>query len=251
MDRIAFLDRLTNSFSEGEIRNICVDLQIDYESLPDIGKSNKSRELFLYLERRNRLEELYEICDKLRPDIDWDCSESRDTQDRGNEKVKILFLAANPKDTSRLDLSSEVREIDESLRLSKFGNQFILEQSWAVRVKDLQDCLLRYQPTIVHFSGHGSSKGEIILQDNFDQYFPISSTSLSRLFSVLRDNIKCVVLNACYSEIQANAIAEHIECVVGMSKSIGDQAAISFAAAFYRALAYGRDPGGATKKSKT
>lgn len=144
MDRMAFLDKLISSFSEGEIRNICVDLQIDYESLPDIGKSNKSRELFLYLERRNRLEELYKICNKLRPDVNWNSPESQDTQDNGSGKIKILFLAANPKDTSRLDLSAEVREIDQSLRLSKFGSQFILEQSWAVQVRDLQDCLLRY-----------------------------------------------------------------------------------------------------------
>jgi hypothetical protein len=49
------------------------------------------------------------------------------------------------------------------------------------------------------------------------------------------------VLNVCYSENQAQAIAEHIDCVVGMSEAIGDEAAISFAAAFYRALGYGRD----------
>jgi hypothetical protein len=58
---------------------------------------------------------------------------------------------------------------------------------------------------------------------------------------VLKDNIKCVVLNACYSEGQAQAIAEHIDCVVGMSSTIGDRAAISFAAAFYQALGYGKD----------
>ena len=43
------------------------------------------------------------------------------------------------------------------------------------------------------------------------------------------------------SEEQAQAIAQHIDCVVGMSTVIGDQAAISFAAAFYQALGYGRD----------
>jgi hypothetical protein len=50
-----------------------------------------------------------------------------------------------------------------------------------------------------------------------------------------------VVLNACYSEGQAQAIAEHTDCVVGMSDAIGDQAAIRFAASFYQALGYGRD----------
>jgi hypothetical protein len=49
-----------------------------------------------------------------------------------------------------------------------------------------------------------------------------------------------VVLNACFSEAQAEAIAKHIDCVVGMSKTIKDRSAISFAASFYQALAYGR-----------
>ena len=58
---------------------------------------------------------------------------------------------------------------------------------------------------------------------------------------MLRDNIRCVVLNACYSEQQAQAIAEHIDCVVGMTNAVGDDAAIQFATAFYRALGFGRD----------
>ena len=56
---------------------------------------------------------------------------------------------------------------------------------------------------------------------------------------MLRDNIRCVVLNACYSEAQAQAIAEAIDCVVGMTSAVGDDAAIEFATAFYRALGYG------------
>jgi hypothetical protein len=58
---------------------------------------------------------------------------------------------------------------------------------------------------------------------------------------VLKDNIRCVVLNACYSKKQAQAIAKHIDCVIGMSKAIGDEAAINFAVAFYQALGYGKN----------
>ena len=53
--------------------------------------------------------------------------------------------------------------------------------------------------------------------------------------------MKCVVLNACYSEAQANAISQHIDYVVGMKKAIGDEAAIKFAVGFYDALGAGRD----------
>jgi len=60
------------------------------------------------------------------------------------------------------------------------------------------------------------------------------------LFTSVNINIRLVVLNACYSEVQAKAIAEVVDCVVGMKKEIGDEAAIIFAEYFYSALGYGR-----------
>lgn len=158
-----------------------------------------------------------------------------------NRPIKILFLAANPKDTEPLRLGEEVREIDTALLKAKFRDKFEIEQQHAVRVSDLQEHLLRYQPDIVHFSGHGSQAREIILEDNTGESKPVSARALSNLFALLKDNIRCVVLNACYSAGQAQAIAEHIDCVVGMSKAIGDASAIRFAAAFYQALGFGRD----------
>jgi hypothetical protein len=155
--------------------------------------------------------------------------------------IKILFLAANPSDTSQLRLDEEIRSIDQALRQAEFRDRFDVKQQWAVRVVDLQGHLLRHKPDVVHFSGHGTAASEIILEDHQGKSQPVSSRALSQLFSVLKDNIRCVVLNACYSEQQAQAIAAHIDCVIGMSKAIGDSAAVSFAEAFYQALGYGRN----------
>jgi hypothetical protein len=155
--------------------------------------------------------------------------------------IKILFLAANPSDTTRLRLDEESRSIKQALHQTEFRDRFEVEQHWAVRVTDVQGLLLCHEPDIVHFSGHGSKIGEIVLEDNFGKSRPVSVRALSKLFTILKDNIRCVVLNACYSERQARAIAKHIDCVIGMSDSIGDLAAIGFATAFYQALGYGRD----------
>jgi hypothetical protein len=154
--------------------------------------------------------------------------------------TKILFLAANPLDTDPLRLDTEVRAIDISLRQADFRGLFELRSQWAVRMGDLQDLLLRHQPDIVHFSGHGSAASEIVLQDAEGHGVVVPQGALSDLFAHLRDGIRCVVLNACYSADQAEAIAEHVDCVVGMADAITDTASIEFAAAFYRALGYGR-----------
>lgn len=137
-------------------------------------------------------------------------------------------------------LGEEVREIRERLRLAERRDDFVVEQEWAVRVTDLQAHLLRHQPHIVHFSGHGSKAGQIILEDHAGQIKPIAQDALKSLFATLKDNIRCVVLNACYSEAQAEGIAESIACVVGMGRAINDNSAIAFAASFYQGLGYGR-----------
>ncbi len=89
---------------------------------------------------------------------------------------------------------------------------------------------------IVHFSGHGSNAHEIILQDSSGHSHAVPKAALEKLFKVLKDNIRCVVLNACYSEGQAQGIGEYIDCIVGMSKEIGDESAISFAESFYQGI---------------
>ena len=59
---------------------------------------------------------------------------------------KILILAANPKNTTRLRLDQEVRDIDEGLGRAKHRDQFDLEQRWAVRSRDIQRALLDTEP---------------------------------------------------------------------------------------------------------
>ncbi len=102
--------------------------------------------------------------------------------------------------------------------------------------------LNRYRPQVLHFSGHGNEE-EIVFTNDLGQAQPVSKEALTGLFKTLKDDIRVVVLNACFSQAQAEAITQHIDCAIGMSREIGDEAAIIFAAAFYSALGYGRPIG--------
>jgi hypothetical protein len=157
------------------------------------------------------------------------------------ELVNILFLSANPIDTSRLRLDEEVRAIGIALRQSIFRDKFHLRTHWAVRAADLQRYLLGYSPNIVHLSAHGSRSGDIVLEDDRGQGQLVSVYALSQIFSVLSDKVQCVILDACYSEEAAQAIAENIECVIGISRAASDLAATSFVSAFYKAIGNGKD----------
>ncbi len=69
----------------------------------------------------------------------------------------------------------------------------------------------------------------------------VDGAALAGLFALFAEDIRCVVLNGCYSEVQARAIAQHIPYVIGMNNAIGDKAAIAFAVGFYDALEAGRE----------
>ncbi|MDZ7960449.1 MAG: AAA-like domain-containing protein [Aulosira sp. DedQUE10] len=153
---------------------------------------------------------------------------------------KILVLSANPQNTAKLRLDEQVREIQAGLERARIREQFEMITKWAVRPEDLRRALLDYQPEIVHFSGHGEGDKGLVLEDNNGQLQLVSTESLGRLFRLFQDKVECVLLNACYSEAQAEAIYQHINYVVGMNQAIGDRAAIKFAVGFYDALGAGR-----------
>lgn len=137
-------------------------------------------------------------------------------------------------------MDKEIREISEKIRASQYRDTLQLESGWAVRPDDLLQLLNEHKPHVVHFSGHGSQGGEIVLADDKGLSKSVSTHALKALFTTLKDNVQVIILNACYSLLQAEAITEVIDCVVGMNDAIGDEAAIKFAASFYRAIGFGR-----------
>src|SRR4051812_447856 len=82
------------------------------------------------------------------------------------DKVKVLFFAANPEGTGQLALGEEAREVDAKIRAAKHRDSLELVTRWAVQTNDLLQSLNQEEPAVVHFSGHGSKAEQIILQDN-------------------------------------------------------------------------------------
>ncbi len=152
---------------------------------------------------------------------------------------KILVLSANPKGTKPLRLGEEIREIKDGLRRARERERFLIESAEAVRYRDIRQAILYYEPHIIHFSGHGLEEG-LVFEDEIGREKLVEPQALAGLFELFANQVECVLLNACYSEHQAKAIAQHIDYVVGMSQAIGDKAAIEFAVGFYDALLAGR-----------
>jgi hypothetical protein len=152
--------------------------------------------------------------------------------------TKILILAANPRQDLRL--ASEIRDIREIIRSSPNREQFQLEQREALRPQDLQRALLEVEPRIVHFCGHGSGNQGLVLENNAGEQQLVTTVAISNLFKQFQNQVECVLLNACYSQTQAQSIVQHINYVIGMGRDILDDAAIAFTKGFYEALSHGR-----------
>jgi len=165
-------------------------------------------------------------------------------------RIRILFVAANPRETSRLELDEEIREISHKIKQSKYRDSLELISLWAARTDDLLQGMNEYKPNIVHFSGHGTRNGEIILVDYDKKLKFVRSEALKALFEAIRGNVRVVVLNACYTHHQALAISQVVDCVIGMPNSIRDTLAIAFAASFYRALGFGHSVQNAFKQGR-
>jgi CHAT domain-containing protein len=151
----------------------------------------------------------------------------------------ILFLAANPVNTEHLRLDEELREIDSGLQRAKYRDNFVLQQRLALRTDDLRRAMLDFEPEIVHFSGHGAGSDGLVLEDSSGHPQLMSTEAIQGLFRLF-PKVECVVLNACYSAVQAKAIAEQVRYVIGMHRAVGDAAAIKFSIGFYEALGAGK-----------
>lgn len=159
----------------------------------------------------------------------------------------VLFLAANPLQLPALQLGEECRAIEHKIRAAKFRDQIHFRSRWAARPDDLLQALNEDAPSILHFSGHGVGDEGIFFQGE-DGAVSVSAEGLSQVIRAAGASVTLVVLNACYSHVQAQPLVADVPCVIGMPSTIGDEGAIIYAASFYRALAFGNSVGNAHRQ---
>lgn len=157
-----------------------------------------------------------------------------------SQNLKILLVAANPLDTDRLALDEEVREIRTNLRAADHRDRFSFATRLAGRPNDLRQGLLEERPTVLHFCGHGSGSRGLVFHGPSGDVRAVSAEAFRSLVGLFTSHLRIVVLNACYSEVQARAVAEVVDFVVGMNNSVGDDEARTFSGGFYSGLAFGR-----------
>ncbi len=158
----------------------------------------------------------------------------------------ILMLTANPAGTTKLSLDKEHSRIAEKLQNHPLYFPLIVKR--AVDKVVFREEIIAEKPGFLHFSGHGTipdvgtpyaeaSKGGLVVQnEDHNGFEQINTAALSVLFEYFKEEaipIKAVILNACFSEEQAKAIAGFVPYVIGTTQNIKDSHAIAFSTGFY------------------
>ncbi|PKV82735.1 CHAT domain-containing protein [Streptomyces sp. TLI_146] len=161
------------------------------------------------------------------------------------EVLRVLYVTASSRGDLRVD--EEIREVKAAVRAAVHRDGLHIEHLPAATLTDLLNGLSRERPHVVSFSGHASRD---LLEfdtgsDVHNSGHRIPAGVFAQAVGAVDTPPRLVVLNACKSQAQLDELVRVVPIAVGMTGSIGDPAAIAFAARFYAALADGQSVRGA------
>lgn len=117
-----------------------------------------------------------------------------------------------------------------------------IEHLPAATLGDLLDGLTRVAPHVVSFSGH-ADEGFLEFETGADRRgsgHRLAAKVFAQAMGAVDVPPRLVVLNACKSQAHLQELVKAVPLAVGMAGSIGDPAALAFAARFYASLTDGQ-----------
>jgi hypothetical protein len=154
--------------------------------------------------------------------------------------LDVLYLTANPHGDLRV--GAEVNRVQQEVRGSKLRDNIDIHYRPAADLDSVTQGLNDLAPAIVHFSGHGNESG--VGTDDARAARPagklVSFELLAKAVAATDKPPQVIVLNSCKSAGAKKSFFPPAKAIVAMGDSIGDLAAIAFAAKFYAAIAAGQ-----------
>lgn len=156
------------------------------------------------------------------------------------EQLRILYATANAMGDLRVD--EEIRRVKAVVKASTHRDQVLIETLPAATAGDLLDGLTSFRPHVVHFSGH-SNQSVLVFDDGSDARGSgktVTAKAFKAAVEAPDEPPRLVVLNSCKSGAQLASLLGKVAIAIGMTDSIGDPDALTFATRFYRSLAEGQ-----------
>jgi len=156
------------------------------------------------------------------------------------EKLRVLLLGASS--MGDLRVAREQARIRKVVELAHHRDLVELDARAAATTEDLLDGMIRFRPHVVHFSGH-SNTDLLVFEKDVDAPHKGAITTaraFARAVTAADEPPLLVLLNSCHSAAQIDKLVDVIPFAIGMSDTIGDEDAITYAAQFYAAVANGQ-----------
>lgn len=181
-------------------------------------------------------------------------------------QLKLFVVTSNPREDSKLQLDKEIEYIRRVTR--RLGDDIYVNHHRQIYDDEFQELLMIHTPHILHFAGHGGTvkefedeRGLKVVKVEWNDgsltpplsgvyfetrppnvkyriYPPEALLGIFKSFRDIGENIKVVLLNACWAAGQADILVKSglVDIAIAMSAPIGDDAAIYFATGFYQSL---------------
>ena len=192
--------------------------------------------------------------DRMKPVIRWLDVDQPPPSLAVEPPLRLLMAIAAPTNRPELAIGEEIAHLDASLEA--LVDQGVVEtvRLGHTSLETLDDALLRHQPHVLHFIGHGDfvgDEGSIMLETDPapGKEDPITGSRLGVLLRNHLGSLRFVFLNSClggavsardpFGGVAQSLIRRGVPAVVAMQFPIPDRAATDLARHFYRYLATG------------
>ena len=152
------------------------------------------------------------------------------------ETTIILMMSTNPDPEDPLSIDKEHTRIAKVRNASKHQLQIAIEAVPDVDLPEFAKSLRLHKPAVVHLSGHSGDDGSLVIRDADGQAVEMTPEGIARMLAVSSATTRLVVLSACYSAALADLLVADIDCVIGMTADVDDDAAVLFSELLYGAL---------------
>jgi hypothetical protein len=154
------------------------------------------------------------------------------------KKIKILFIASNPKGSPTFELEKEFLEIRKVFKDKR--EHFEVVENFNTRYEAFFDIVQKEKPDILHIAAPSNDR-YLVFHRHDESIRTVPYEFLASPFSLFKDYVKCVFMNTWCAPTFLKQISEQLGVSLGSKNLIGDTDSILFSAGFYSAIAQGLD----------
>lgn len=135
------------------------------------------------------------------------------------EKRKVVFIAANPKNLPDTEWVKEYKVIEKVFNDNSLDSKFELKPIFNTTPNELLKYVQGKRIWFIHFSGHGSNTGKIVLQDESGKSFIVTERYFLDLIGRVQ-GLKCILFASCNSDKLIKKTQDKIDYSIGFSGTI-------------------------------